>query len=248
MPRGTNSAGDLAFLDNCQLVTPCGTICFKILPDITDAKGAHYASENAPGRTSPLLNYAYSEPRNINTELHFMITTSEDINYNWQALRIIQSLVYPQPPTSNLTAPFIPPPVVKFVCGDLMDGPNGLCLILMNYSVRYPTEVAWDSLTYLPYKFSISCSWQVVYACADLPDNTCACTESGNDSCSGPCMTDTPCETITGVMTPVVSSIPGGGSGSGMRMGMASTKKTRSKTALRRETLIKFATRSQWNG
>jgi hypothetical protein len=238
MPRGTNVAGDLAFLDNCQLVTPCGTICFKILPDITDAKGANYAQENAPGRSSPLINFAYSEPRNINTEFHFMITTTNDINYNWRAVRIIQSLVYPQPPTSNLTAPFIPPPVVKFVCGDLMDGASGLCLILRNYTVRWPTDVAWESQTYLPYKFSISCSWEVVYACQDLPDNTCACTQSGNDECTGPCDDPTTsCTTITGVTTPTV------GQASGMRMNMIGMPKKNT-----RSTTLKYIKRGMWNG
>lgn len=213
MPRGTNQDGSLAFIAGvdpskaCRIITPCGIICLKILPEISDSKAANYTNEPAPGRTTPILTYASSEPRMINTELHFMITTTDDINYNWWALRIIQSLVYPQPPSLNNTAPYLPPPVVRFVCGDLMDGPNGLCLVLRSYNVRYPTEVAWEPNTFLPYKFSISCSWEVVYACAKLPSNVCA--NSG-----GTCQPTTDCETITGVTAPFVAFQPKGQSGS----------------------------------
>jgi hypothetical protein len=183
MPRATNNDntlndGSLAYLDYsaqggglCTIYTPCGNICLKILPEISDSKGANYISDTAPGRTMPLTTYAYSEPRTISTDLHFMITKFADIQENLQSLRIIQNLVYPGP--SSSIAPFTPPPVVKFVCGNLMDGPNGLCLILKNYSVRYPTDVAWDIVTFLPYRFTISCSWEVVYACQDLPTNKC---------------------------------------------------------------------------
>ena len=178
MPRGTNSDGSLASLQytdqgggKCEIQTPCGCINLRILPDITDSKGAQYVNDPAPGRSSPMLTYAYSEPRNISTELHFMITRFEDIEENLKAIRIIQNLVLPGPQTGIV--PFTPPPVVRFICGVLMDGPDGLCMVLKNYSIRYPTDVAWDIGTFLPYKFSISCTWEVVYACSKLPVNKC---------------------------------------------------------------------------
>lgn len=178
MPRGTKNDGSLAPLQyesqgggKCELQTPCGCITLKILPDITDSKGAQYVNDPAPGRSSPMLTYAYSEPRNITTEFHFMITKFEDIMENLKAIRIIQNLVYPGPPSGIV--PFTPPPVVRFICGVLMDGIDGLCLVLKNYSIRYPTEVAWDVTTFIPYKFSISCSWEVVYPCNKLPVNKC---------------------------------------------------------------------------
>ena len=176
MPRGTKKDGSLAPLQQkdggrCEIQTPCGCITLKILPDITDSKSATYVNEPAPGRSSPMLTYAYSDARTINTELHFMITKFEDIQDNIRAIRIIQSLVYPG--EGNGLAPFTPPPVVRFICGVLMDGTDGLCLVLKNYSIRYPTEVAWDFVSYLPYKFSISCSWEVVYPCNKLPVNKC---------------------------------------------------------------------------
>lgn len=183
MPRATKNDGSLAPLQytnsgggKCEIQTPCGCITLKILPDITDSKGAQYASEPAPGRSSPMLTYAYSEPRNLSTELHFMITKFEDIELNLKSVRIIQQLVLPGPQSG--IAPFTPPPVVRFVCGSLLDGSQGLCLVLKNYSIRYPTEVAWDVTTFLPYKFSISCSWEVVYPCNKLPTNKCVTSNS----------------------------------------------------------------------
>lgn len=178
MPRATNSNGSLAPLQytnagggKCEIQTPCGCITLKILPEITDSKGALYTPDNAPGRSSPMTTYAYSEARTINTELFFMITQFSDIAENLKSLRILQNLVYPGGQSG--IAPFTPPPVVRFQCGSLMDGPNGLCLVLKNYSVRYPTDVAWDGVTFLPYKFSVSCSWEVVYSCNNLPTNKC---------------------------------------------------------------------------
>lgn len=184
MPRGTRNDGSLAPLQysgsgggKCELQTPCGCITLKILPDITDSKGASYVNEPAPGRSSPMLTYAYSDARTISTELHFMITEFDDIEDNLKAIRIIQNLVLPGPQSG--VAPFTPPPVVKFICGVLMDGTDGLCLVLKNYSIRYPTDVAWDIATFIPYKFSISCTWEVVYACNKLPVNKCI--KNGDD-------------------------------------------------------------------
>jgi hypothetical protein len=183
MPRATNQDGSLAYLNytasgggECKIVTPCGTICLKILPDITDSKTAQYVNEPIPGRSTPLISYAYSDPRTISTELHFMITKFSDIQENMRNLRIIQNLVYPG--ASAAAAPFTPPPVVKFVCGSLMDGGpasagGGVCLVLKSYSVRYDPGVAWDPTTFLPYRFTISCSWEVVYSCINLPSNRC---------------------------------------------------------------------------
>lgn len=198
MARATETSGRLAILSKCKIITPCGTICLRILPDISDSKGANYASENAIGRSNPMVTYAFSEARMITSELHFMTTTTEDIDDNWRSLKIIQSLVYPGTATVNGGAPFTPPPVVKFICGSLLDGPNGLCLILKSYSVRYPVNVAWDEATYLPYQFSITCTWEVVYACKNLPSNKCILN------------TDTPYGTVT-IPKTIKQTKPNGG-------------------------------------
>jgi len=176
----------MAILEHCKLITFCGTVCFRILPDITDSKNANYTHETIIGRSSPVVIFSYSEPRTIQAELHFMIMQCEDIEENLRSLNIIRSLAYPGGPDGQ--APYTPPPVSKFICGHLLDGPEGICVILRAYSVRFPTEVAWDNNdpnsivpSYLPYRFSISTTWEVVYACKDLPTNQLVCNELVNN-------------------------------------------------------------------
>lgn len=183
MPRATNNDGSLANINyisqgggQAMLITPCGNICFKILPDFTDSKGANYTSEPTTGRTTPLLSYAYSEPRMISTDLHFMVTKFEDIQDNLRSLRILQSLVYPGP--SSAAAPYTPPPAVRLILGTLFDGPGGVCVVLRSQSFRGDPNVAWDVVTLLPYRFTVSCSWEVVYACRNLPTNKCIAEDS----------------------------------------------------------------------
>lgn len=183
--RATEADGRLAILEHCRLTTPYGDVCLRILPEITDSKSATYANEPIIGRTTPMVTYSYSDPRTISTEFIFMITTCSDIEDNLRYKRIIESLVYPGDESAN--APYTPPPVSQFKCGQLFarekdpcddedSAEDGVCVILKNYSIRYPTDVAWDAAdiggntpTYLPYRFSISCSWEVVYACRNLP-------------------------------------------------------------------------------
>lgn len=166
MARATDSSGRLQELAKCRIITPWGTIRMKILPEITDSKGANYQNEPIPGRTTPVPTYAYSEPRTINTDLTFAVTHCDDIFDNLQYYRWIQALTYPGGPGGG--APFVPPPVCKIVCGKML-GDNGVCVVLKNYSCKIPTDVAWDIETYVPYKFTVSCQWEVVYACKDLP-------------------------------------------------------------------------------
>jgi len=186
MTRATEKTGRLAIIENCKITTPKGPICLRVLPEITDSKSANYANEAVIGRTTPVVTFGYSEPRTISTELTFIISTCEDIEDNLRYYRIIQSLVYPGPGTCS--APYTPPPVSRFVCGQLFateadpcdpdkKAEEGVCVILKNYSARFPTDVAWESHeidsetgpTYLPFRFTISCSWEVVYSCQDLP-------------------------------------------------------------------------------
>lgn len=166
MAKATGSDGALQQLSKCYIVTPYGQVTLKILPEITDSKSANYINEAIIGRSNPVTTYSHSEPRVISTELTFMVTKCSDITDNLRSLRIIQSLVYPGQPGGG--APYTPPPVSKFYCGKLF-GDSGVCVVLKNYSVRYQGDVAWDVETYLPYKFTISCQWEVVYSCANLP-------------------------------------------------------------------------------
>ena len=176
MTRATVANGSLRTLYKCYIVTPDGTINLKIVPEITDSKSANYQNESIIGRSNPVTNYAYSEPRTISTELTFMITTCQDITDNLTYLRLIESLVYPG--AGNGGAPYLPPSVCKIKCGKLL-GDDGVCVVLKSYSVRFASDVAWDAATYLPYKFTVSCQWEVVHACSQLPTN-CMIRVAGN--------------------------------------------------------------------
>ena len=169
MAVATNAKGALQVLAKCYISTVWGQINLKVLPEITDSKGANYSSETIQGRSNPLVNYSHSEPNNINTELTFIVTECQDIRDNIKYIAWIKSLVYPFGPSGG--APYAPPPISKFVCGRLF-GEKGLCVVLKNYSIRYPTDVPWDLETYLPYKVTISCQWEVVYSCKMLPTAT----------------------------------------------------------------------------
>jgi hypothetical protein len=167
MAQATNAIGALQELKKCYILTPWGKIVLKILPEITDSKGASYSPENIQGRASPIINYSHSEANTISTELTFIITTCQDIQDNLTYLNMIRSLVYPGPAASG--APYSPPPISKFVCGSMFGKGQGLCVILKSYSYRAAADVPWDMDTYLPYKFTVSCQWEVVYPCRSLP-------------------------------------------------------------------------------
>lgn len=166
MAKATAPDGSLQELAKCRIITPYGDIKLKILPEITDSKSANYTNEVIIGRTTPVPNYSHSEPRIISSELHFMVTKCQDISDNLKYLRMIESLVYPGDPADG--APYTPPPVCKFYCGRLL-GDAGVCVVLKNYSFRAQSDVPWDVETYLPYRFTVTCQWEVVYACANLP-------------------------------------------------------------------------------
>lgn len=172
MAKATEASGRLQKLAKCKIITPYQdegetlVIHLRVLPEITDSKAATYQNEPIPGRTTPVPIYSHSDARTINTELTFLVMTCDDIEDNLRYLRTLESLVYPGDPENN--APFTPPPVCKFICGKLL-GDNGVCVILRSYSVRFQGDVAWDVETYCPYKFIVSCQWEVVHNCSSLP-------------------------------------------------------------------------------
>lgn len=53
-----------------------------------------------------------------------------------------------------------------------MLGNNGVCAVLKSYTVKYPTDQVIDIDTMMPHKFSLSMTWDVVYASSDLPGQT----------------------------------------------------------------------------
>lgn len=171
MPAATRPGGPLIPINDCHIIIPSDggefKVILKVLPDITDAKSASYNDEVVIGRSSPLKTYSQSDNRTISMALHMVVSEPNDVDYNLKALRAIQSAVYPREGSGG--APFVPPPVCRIKCGKLLSNEEELCVILKSYSVKFPTEVAWDEQTFVPFKFDIDTNWDVVYKSADLP-------------------------------------------------------------------------------
>lgn len=144
-------------------------IIMNNLPEISDTKSAVYNSEGVIGRSAPLYTYSHSADRNINFQIHFFVVDKGDEFRNLADLRAIQSAVYPRRGQSGL--PYKPPPICKLKCGHLISTGQWVCAVLQSYSVRFPTEVAWDTQegTFCPYRFDVDTSWLVVYSSASLP-------------------------------------------------------------------------------
>lgn len=155
-----------------QQVVPTGAelkIVVNNLPDVSDTKNAVYNGEGIIGRASPMHTYSHSGERTISMQLHFFINQPDDGLINLQYLRAIQSAVYPRSgKLGGEITPYKPPPICRLKCGKLL-GDEELCVILQSYSVKFPTEVAWDEVTFCPYRFDVDTSWIVTYTTIDLP-------------------------------------------------------------------------------
>lgn len=169
MPKATTPTGTLKNIEKGYLQIPGlqEKIYFNNLPELTDSKSAVYNSEGIIGRSSPLHTYSHSDTRQISLQLHFLVIEKSDIEKNLRQLRAIQSCVYPREGTGG--ASFSPPCVCKLKFGDFLAKDQDLCVVLQQYSVRVPTEVAFDEETLCPYKFDVDTSWWVVYTSTQLP-------------------------------------------------------------------------------
>ncbi len=172
-------SGNLRRLDQFRIVIPGagsdggnGTVYLNNLPEISDSKNASYNEDPLPGRSSPLMTYSSSGVRLISMKLHFVATQQSDVRQNAIYLRMLQSATYPREGTSvsglngvASATPYLPPPVCEITCGQLLaEGP--LYAVLESYSVSFDPQVAWDPITYFPYKFDVDTSWKVVYLSA----------------------------------------------------------------------------------
>jgi hypothetical protein len=174
MPAATTPGGPLVPIDKCYLIIPIKTSPgageFKIvmdnLPDITDSKSVSYNDEVVIGRASPIKTYSQSDNRTITMQIHFIVSKPNDVQRNISALRAIESASYPRDSTNG--SPYLPPVVCKLKCGRLL-GDGELCVVLKQYSVKFPTEVSWDEDDLTPFKFDVDTTWDVVYACEMLP-------------------------------------------------------------------------------
>lgn len=169
MPKATSPRGTLQNIDKCYIQIPnFGKITLNNLPEIGDSKSAVYDSTSIIGRSSPLHTYHYSDSRNINIQFHFYIVEDGDAEKNLRYLRALQSCSYPR--SGGGGAPFKPPPICRIKCGQLLAADQDLCVVMQQYSVRWPNDVAWDKETLCPYKFDVDTNWMVVYTSPDLPD------------------------------------------------------------------------------
>jgi hypothetical protein len=163
--------GKLNEIPECELMIPKAgkyeQIKFNNLPDIGDSKSAVYNTEAIIGRSSPLQTYSYSSERTISLQIHLYIIEESDAKKNIETVRLIQSAVYPR---EGPSVPYLPPPICKLKCGKLL-GDSEICVILQNYNVKFPTEIAWSDYKgyYCPYKLDIDTNWIVVYTSSDLP-------------------------------------------------------------------------------
>lgn len=165
--KATLPGGDLIPIPDCYVQCGDGNLIeMKILPDISDNKSAAYNDEPIIGRSLPLKTFSHGENRAISWTAHFIVCKSGDAQEHLANLRSIEGCVYPQ---DNSTAtPYEPPPICKIKCGQIL-GDDELCVVLKSYSVKFPTDIAWDEDLYIPYKFDVDMSFEVVYDSNDLP-------------------------------------------------------------------------------
>lgn len=166
MPKATNN-GSLTKISQCVVTISGQPIILNNLPDISDSKSAVYNNESIIGRSFPMYTYAHSGDRTINFQFHFFAVDSGDVRTNLGYLRLIQSAAYPQKGSGGI--PYTPPTVCTIQCGQLL-GDQPLCVILQSYSVKFPTDVAWDENLMVPFRFDVDTSWLTAYTSTELPN------------------------------------------------------------------------------
>lgn len=193
--KATTIGGALVPLDKCIILIPshsssggpqsCCTITLTVLPEISDSKSAMYNDVAVIGRSLPIKTFSHSENRVIGMKLHFPVLTKEDVSKNLKNVRALQSAVYPIDQDTN--NPYLPPPICKIKCGDLLTSNNNgfLCVVLKQYSVNYRTDVVWDETTYLPYLVEMDLTWEMVTNNAELPGQSMIFNDTPDGGCPG---------------------------------------------------------------
>lgn len=175
--RKATVAGKLTPINDCEIIIPHtgendedGIIVMRNLPDISDSKTAVYNNEGIIGRSFPLYTYSHSSDRTINIQIHFFIVEPGDGAKNLKQLRMLQSAVYPREGNMTEGVTYKPPPICRIRCGNLLAITGQyLCVVLQSYSVKFPTDVAWDEETLCPYRFDVDTTWLTVYSSEELP-------------------------------------------------------------------------------
>ena len=179
--KATDASGNLLPIKNCYIKAFINGIDREvkmyILPDISDSKQANYSDETGVGRSAPLKVFSHGETRSISWAVHFFSDTKQKASENLDNLRILESLVYPDESSNSIVSP---PPIARIKCGILL-GETELCVVLKGYSVKFPTDVAWQDIrpnstlitpisdVYMPIKFDVDLTFEVVYQTINLP-------------------------------------------------------------------------------
>jgi len=177
--RATNGDGRLEKIEDCYLQSDLSAngnlyasdnsiqMYFDNIPDISDKKSAKYNDETGIGRAAPIKAYANSDNRNISVECHFFVqkkSGSRSAEAIMTTLRWLEAHVYPK----RASAPYAPPPIMKIKCKDILAIPP-LCVVMLDYNVKFDSQVPWDEETGCPYKVDVSLNFEVVYNSANLP-------------------------------------------------------------------------------
>lgn len=168
--NATNRNGTLLPIADCYIRVDNYYVVMNQLPEISDQKSASYSEENAMGRSVPIKSFSQGSTRKIGWKIPFLSSSVKEQQKTIYELRLLESCVYPKADLSNIL-PYIPPRVCALKCGRLL-ADYELSAILTDYSVDFPTETTWSvsaATLYLPTKFSLSLSFEVVYDSRFLP-------------------------------------------------------------------------------
>jgi len=175
----SNRIGQLNTIEHCWIRIPTRKkpVCirFRAMPTISDTKGARYNDESIIGRSTPLVTYSHSENRIITMDIPFVATDRQQLLDNAEWMRAIESATYPT--HEDMGTPYTPPVVCKIHCGELLDARRGgckrskagVCAVLEKYSMKFDPSVPMDPVTYVPFIFTMSTTWRVVYKPQFLP-------------------------------------------------------------------------------
>lgn len=185
---------ELQALRDCYIRIGSGPNSEKILmwmlPDISDSHDASYGEETGIGRSLPIKTFGSGGNRVISWTATFIANTRDMLELNLRSLRLLQSATYPRD-NSGLELPYAPPTLCFLRCGELLANQvdsNGnpilnyylpqnpepgaiqeICTVLKSCSVKFPKDVPWSDFGYIPYKFDVSLTFEVVYPTDNLP-------------------------------------------------------------------------------
>jgi hypothetical protein len=183
MPLGTQGQTNykLAQLKDCYIrvpqlldfnigiipITAPFYIFMNNLPDITDTHDAQFGDQNGIGRSMPLKTFGQGGPRVINWTVNFIAETEEEAERNLTKFRALAACTYPRKITRN-DMPYMPPPMVYIKCGKLLANEE-LCAVVKSYNVKWPKDVPWTEKYYIPYRFEVAVTLEVVYVAGNMP-------------------------------------------------------------------------------